>query len=607
MRIRHSLGTLALLAAAAACAPGEQPTAGGAAAPDAGAAALHDLFEREWESRLRNDPLFATRVGRHEYDHLMPSAARADLEVEIEETRGFLAELDAIAPDALSVSDRISFLIFRNQLEDRIADFEFGSYQVPFNADSGFHIGLARLPDNVPLRTAEDYRRYVSRLDAVGAYVDQHIANMREGIERGMVLPRAVLGGFEGTMSAHVVAAPNESLFYEPFAEIPATVPEADREALRREGRRAVMEVVVPAYERLLRFFTEEYLPNARETLGASELPDGERYYAYQVKHFTTLDLTPREIHEIGLAEVARIQEEMRAIIDEVGFRGSFADFLELLRTDPRFYASTPEELLKEASYIAKKMDGQLPRFFKTLPRLPYGVEPVPDHMAPKYTGGRYVGAPEGGTRAGTYWVNTYKLDSRPLYTLESLTLHEAVPGHHLQNALANELDGLPDFRRYSYISAFGEGWGLYSEWLGIEAGFYTDPYRDFGRLTYEMWRAARLVVDTGVHSMGWSRQQVIDYLKDHTALSVHECTTETDRYISWPGQALAYKIGELEIRKLRRRAEAALGERFDIREFHDAVLLNGAVPLPVLGEEIDRFIARTLDAAEPAPSVDLG
>jgi uncharacterized protein (DUF885 family) len=282
----------------------------------------------------------------------------------------------------------------------------------------------------------------------------------------------------------------------------------------------------------------------------------------------------------------------MDAVIAEVGFEGSFAEFLKHLRTDPRFYPESAEELLQRAAWIAKKMDGKLPSLFKTLPRLPYGVEPVPDHMAPKYTAGRYVGAPKGSTQAGTYWVNTYDLPSRTLYTLEALTLHEAVPGHHLQNALAQELEDLPDFRQYSYLSAFGEGWGLYSERLGLEAGFYTDPYSNFGRLTYEMWRACRLVVDTGLHAMGWSRQQAMDYLAERTALSLHEVRTETDRYISWPGQALAYKMGELKIRELRKRAEDALGTAFDLREFHDAVLLHGSVPLPVLEENVERWIA---------------
>ena len=296
-------------------------------------------------------------------------------------------------------------------------------------------------------------------------------------------------------------------------------------------------------------------------------------------------------MHQIGLKEVKRIRSEMEVVIDEVGFEGSFADFLEFLRSDPQFYADTPEELLKEASFITKRMDAKLPSLFKTLPRLTYGVAPVPDDLAPKYTGGRYAGPAEGSNEPGYYWVNTYKLDVRPLYNLEALSFHEAVPGHHLQNAIAAELENVPDFRRDVYLSAFGEGWGLYSEWLGKEAGFYTDPYSNFGRLTYEMWRACRLVVDTGIHAMGWERQQVIDYLASNTALALHECTTETDRYISWPGQALSYKIGELKIKELRRYAEKELGRDFDVREFHDAVLGNGAVPLDVLEELIKDWV----------------
>jgi uncharacterized protein (DUF885 family) len=361
---------------------------------------------------------------------------------------------------------------------------------------------------------------------------------------------------------------------------------------LRAAGREAIAGAVVPAYRALLEFFTKEYLPGARATIGASELPDGRRYYAWLVRRYTTLDVTPEDVHAIGEREVSRIRGEMDGVIRDVAFQGRFADFLELLRTDPRFYAKTPEELLEKASRIAKRIDGALPSLFKRLPRQPYGVEPVPPDLAPKYTGGRYVGAPLDGTRAGTYWVNTYALETRPLYTLEALTLHEAVPGHHLQIALAKELEGLPAFRRYGYVNAFGEGWGLYSEHLGLEAGFYTDPYSNFGRLTYEMWRACRLVVDTGIHAMGWTRPQAIDYMAANTALSLHEITTEVDRYISWPGQALAYKMGELKIRELRAKAEEALGSRFDVRAFHDAVLANGSVPLGVLEEQIDAFIA---------------
>ncbi|MCZ6899204.1 MAG: DUF885 domain-containing protein, partial [Bacteroidetes bacterium] len=323
-----------------------------------------------------------------------------------------------------------------------------------------------------------------------------------------------------------------------------------------------------------------------------SDLPNGEEYYNQRLQYFTTLPMTVDEVHDKGLEEVARIKAEMQVIIKQVGFDGDFQAFLDFLRTDEQFYAKTAEELLKEATYIAKKMDGKLPSLFGKLPRLPYGVEPVPDEIAPKYTGGRYVSAPKGGTRAGYYWVNTYKLENRPLYVLESLTLHEAVPGHHLQGSLARELEDLPDFRSRMYISAFGEGWGLYSEWLGLEAGFYQDPYSNFGRLTYEMWRACRLVVDTGIHAKGWTRDQVINYLAKNTALSIHEITTETDRYIAWPGQALSYKIGEMTIKRLRKKAEKELGKNFDVREFHDKVLENGAVTLPILEQIIDDYIA---------------
>jgi uncharacterized protein (DUF885 family) len=335
----------------------------------------------------------------------------------------------------------------------------------------------------------------------------------------------------------------------------------------------------------------KEYIPNARTTIGAAELPNGREYYAQRLRHFTTLDMSVDDVHQLGLSEVRRIRSEMMEIIKQVEFAGDFAAFLKFLRTDPQFYAKTPEELLKEACYITKRMDGKLPSLFKTLPRLPYSVQAVPAHLAPKYTGGRYVGPALGSTEPGYYWVNTYALENRPLYVLEALTLHEAVPGHHLQTALARELEGLPNFRRFLYLSAFGEGWGLYSERLGLEAGFYTNPYSNFGRLTYEMWRACRLVVDTGIHAKGWTREQAMDFLASNTALSLHEVRTETDRYISWPGQALAYKIGELKIRALRRQAEEALGGKFDVREFHDVVLRNGAVPLPVLEGEVMAYL----------------
>ncbi len=552
---------------------------------------LHDLFQREWEFRLAEDPLLATSVGRHEYDDRLPSVAFAEQARRAEAWRGFLEELQQIDPAALVEVDRVSYDIFAAQLRDRLADFRFGGYEIPINADSGFHIAFSRLPEEVPLATVRDYEAFVARLLAYPRYVAEHIDLMRRGIRRGMTLPRVVLEGYEVTISSHLVDDPSESVFWPPFERFPSTVPAAERERLREAGRAALGAAVVPGYRAFLDFMIREYLPNARSTIGASELPDGRAYYAQQIRHYTTLDLAAEEIHRIGLAEVERIEGEMTAIVRGLGFPGTLPEFIASLRGDPRFYAQTPEQLLKEASYIAKRMDGKLPALFKTLPRLPYGVAAVPDHIAPKYTAGRYVSAPVGSTQPGYYWVNTYDLKSRPLYNLEALTLHEAVPGHHLQIALSQELEDLPPFRRFSYLSAFGEGWGLYSEWLGLEAGFYADPYSNFGRLTYEMWRACRLVVDTGIHAFGWTRERTMEYLASRTALPLHEIRTETDRYISWPGQALAYKIGELKIRELRREAERRLGSRFDVRDFHDAVLRSGSVPLPLLEQAVHRYI----------------
>jgi uncharacterized protein (DUF885 family) len=556
-------------------------------------AELKTLFEEEWQWRLKEDPLFATSVGVNTYNDQLPQVTEKDEERRAHNRQEFLNRLHKIDPATLNNTDRVNYELFEYQLQDAISDFQFKSYLTPWNADSGFHTGFARLARQVPLITTKDYENYIARMRAFPKMVQDYIVLMREGIKTGMILPQVVLKGYEGTMSSHVVDDPTKSVFYEPFAKFPATVKASEQERLRQEGSKAIKEAIVPAYNSLLEFFVNEYRPSARKTLGASQLPNGTKYYEYLVHHFTTLNETPQQVHEIGLREVDRIQKEMADVIKQTGFNGDYAAFLKFLRTDPRFYAKSGDELLKDASYIAKRMDGKLPSLFKTLPRLPYGVEPVPESIAPKYTSGRYSGPPYGSTEAGFYWVNTYALETRPLYNLEALTLHEAVPGHHLQTALAMELQGLPEFRRFIYVDAFGEGWGLYSEWLGQEAGFYTDPYSNFGRLTYEMWRACRLVVDTGLHAMGWTREQAMDYIASHTALSLHEVETETDRYISWPGQALAYKTGEMKIRELRRKAESALGEKFNVREFHDAVLLNGSVTMPILERQIDEYISK--------------
>ena len=578
------IALLVSLISLASAASGQEPASGEADR-------LHDLFAREWEFRIQEYPELATSVGRHDFDHLLTQMRLEDLRRRAEARRGFLEELASIDRARLGDGDRINYDIFQSQLEGFVEDFEAGGYQIPLTVDDGFHIGFARLPSSTRLKSVTDYESYLARLAAFPEYVAQHVELMRMGLKRGMTLPAIVLDGYEVTIESHIVEEPKDSVFYRPFEQFGAGVPAGERSRLRQAGEKAIMDSVVPGYRSFLKFMLEEYVPGARTTLGASELPDGEAYYAQRIRHFTTLDLSAEEIHQLGLSEVARIRGEMMEIIEEVGFEGDFAAFLDFLRTDPRFYAETPEQLLKEASFIAKRADAALPSLFGTLPRVPYGVEPVPDHLAPKYTSGRYVGAAADGSRPGYYWVNTYALENRPLYALPALTLHEAVPGHHLQIALSQELDDLPSFRRYSYLSAFGEGWGLYAEWLGLEAGIYDDPYANFGRLTYEMWRACRLVVDTGLHAKGWTRKQAMDYMAARTALSLHEIRTETDRYISWPGQALAYKIGELEIKELRREAEAALGERFDVRAFHDAVLANGSVPLPVLQQVIRAFI----------------
>jgi uncharacterized protein (DUF885 family) len=555
------------------------------------AAELKALLDEAWEFELREDPVRGMEVDDHRYDDRLPQVAPADFDRRGAFWKAALARLAHIDREALTETDRVSADMFRRDAEGELASLDFRTWRMPLNAEGGFHSGFARLPASTRFTTTRDYENYIARLEAFPAHSQQQIANMREGLKTGFVQPRVILEGFEGTIRTHVVGEVSASVFWKPFTSFPPAVAEADRERLRAAGRAAIMDKVVPAYRALLQFMTAEYLPGARASVGASELPRGAEYYASRVKRFTTLDVSPEEVHAIGLKEVARIRGEMDAVLKELKWEKSFPEFLQFLRTDPRFYPKTADELLKQASFIAKRMDGKLPSLFKTLPRQPYGVVPVPADIAPKYTAGRYNGAPIQSSRAGEYWVNTYALETRTLYTLEALTLHEAVPGHHLQTALAQELQDLPQFRRHGYVEAFGEGWGLYSERLGLEAGFYKDPYSNFGRLTYEMWRACRLVVDTGLHAEGWSRERAIQFLAENTALSLHEVTTETDRYIGWPGQALAYKMGELKIRELRKRAEEALGPRFDVRAFHDAVLRNGSVTLPVLEAQIDSYI----------------
>lgn len=553
---------------------------------------LQQLFADEWSARLAADPLFASYADVHDYDDRLPDPRPAAHEARLAQDQAFLDRLLKIKRRKLSPGDQLNYDLFRFVVENRVEGAKYRGWRVPLLSDSGFHTRILRMHEAMRFETAQDYERYIARLQAVPGYFAAHIQNMRLGMEEGFTMPRAILDNMAPSIAAQVVSQPTESVFYTPFKSMPDDIDEETANALRHEAVSVINDEVIPAYGRFLLFFNGEYKPVARETLGASALPDGDAYYRYLVRYYTTLDITPEEVHEIGLAEVARIRGEMEDIIKRVGFEGSFAEFLDFLRTDPQFYAKTPDELLKDAAWLAKTIDGKLPSLFGRLPRIPYTVEPVPEAIAPNYTTGRYVGPPEGGGRGGIYWVNTYALDKRPLYALPSLTLHEAVPGHHLQVALSMELEDVPRFRRELYPHAFGEGWGLYAEKLGIDMGLYDDPHADFGRLTYEMWRAGRLVVDTGIHSMGWTREQAVQLFVENSALSIHNINTEVDRYISWPGQALAYKMGELTILRLRARAEETLGDRFDIRAFHDAVLAAGGVPMTVLEARIDAWIA---------------
>ena len=573
-----------LLTAGAAPAGAQQPSA---------EQQMDALFADEWSTRLRENPLLATSMGVADYNHRLPGASFADIERRRRQAAAFMDRLDRIDIDALPEGRRLDYELFGWMLRNRIETAGHYPERIPFIADSGFHSRLLRAADGVNFRNPEDYEDYLERLRAIPEHVEQHIRNMQAGITDGFVAPLVVLESVLPTVAAPAAKPVEESAFFQPFRRMPQGLAEADRVRLESEAREVIGLQALPALRRLATFLDEEYRLHARETVGALELPQGDDYYRQRTRAMTTLDLSPDEIHEIGLAEVARIRSEMLAIVEELEFEGGMEAFVEFLRTDPRFYAESQEQLLGQASLIAKKVDGLLPGWFSLLPRTPYGIMPMPAEMAPTGTTARYWAAPRGGIRGGYYWLNTYGLDQRPLYELPALTLHEAVPGHHLQIALARELEGVPEFRRALGFTAFVEGWALYTEWLGIEMGIYATPYEHFGRLSYEAWRACRLVIDTGIHARGWDRDTAVAYLADNTSLSLANVGNEVTRYIAWPGQALGYKLGELKFRALRRRAEEALGDGFDVRAFHDAVLANGALPLPILEREVDRFIER--------------
>ena len=502
-----------------------------------------------------------------------------------------LDQLENINIDDLNENDLISYELLKFELKDIIDYFNFERYLNPLLSDSGFHSSL-----NYMVRPLSNYKKtveYLNKLNSLPGFVDQNLTNIRIGLEKGVSQPLVIFDGYESTYNDHITINHLDNYFYSPFKNLPNDISDIKKDSINKVAKLVIEQVVVPQFKRIKEFFENEYYPKTRKQIGVSSTPNGKEYYQNRIDYYTTSNkYTAEKIHQIGLDEVARIKKQMEKIIKDLNFQGSFEEFFNFLRTDEQFYAKTPKELLMFARDIAKRADEQLPRFFKTLPRKPYGVAPVPDAIAPKYTGGRYVGTSKNSTDPGYYWVNTYDLKSRTLYTIPALTVHEAVPGHHLQSALNNELgDKIPPFRKNLYLSAYGEGWGLYTEYLAEEMGLYTTPYEQFGKLTYEMWRACRLVVDTGIHALGWSKQMVLDYMSSNTALSLHEINTETDRYISWPGQALSYKIGELKIRELRSIAEKELGSDFDIREFHEIILSEGTVTLSILESRVLNYI----------------
>lgn len=564
--------------------------AGSPSPPQSPRTVLAQLFDDERAFLWRAEPLAASVDGVRDFDDRLASVTPAAWQQRLEADREFLRRLHAIERRGLGTQEQVSYDLFEFMVAQRVTLGRYQEWRLPMNSDSGFHSEVLYMDELAHPRSVVDYERFIARLLDVPRYFAENIANMRDGMRDGFTLPAAILEGVSEVIASEQYRDAEQMPLWRPFANFSPAVPESERPRLAAAGKAALAGAVMPAYAAFQRFFEDEYRRAARATIGASALPAGRDYYADTVRYYTTLaDATPEGVHAVGVAEVARIRGEMEAILRELDRGGDFADFLSFLRTDPQFRAQSATELLREAAWIAKEIDGKLPDYFGKLPRMPYGVKPVPEALAPNYTAGRYNPGPMGA--AGEYWVNTYAPDTRLLYVLPALTLHEAVPGHHLQIALARELRDLPVFRLNYFPHAFGEGWALYCEKLGEEMGVYHTPYQRFGRLTYEMWRACRLVVDTGMHAMDWTREEAQAFLAANTGLSLHEIRTEVDRYIAWPGQALAYKVGELKIVELRKRAQRALGADFDLRAFHDAVLENGGVTLSVLERRIDAYI----------------
>ncbi|HWT00348.1 MAG TPA: DUF885 domain-containing protein [Pyrinomonadaceae bacterium] len=558
---------------------------------DSNARALHALFDAEWDYQMEQNPTWASVLGDRRWNDRWADVSLDAIQKRQQHRQDALARLKQIDRENLSAADQLNYDLFQREYETEVEEDKYRTYLLPLNQMGGIQT-TDELTELLRFQTVKDYEDWVARLRSFPRLMEQTTALLREGVRAKILWPKITLQRVPAQLDKQIVARPEDSPFYLPFKNLPDSMDAGTRERLAREAREAISQRVVPAFQQLKEYFGKEYLPASFDQVGAWQLPQGAEYYAFQARKYTTTKMTPEEIHRKGLSEVQRIRGEMQLIMTKVGFKGTHKEFFQKLRTDPQFYYKTPEELLAAYRAMSKRIDPELVKVFKTLPRSPYGVIPIPEKIAPDTTTAYYNGPAADGSRAGLYYVNLYKPETRPRYEMMALSLHEAVPGHHLQIALAQELGAIPKFRRYGGYTAFIEGWGLYAESLGDEMGLYDDPYSKFGQLTYEMWRAVRLVVDTGMHHMKWDRQRAIDYFLDNAAKSELDVINEIDRYITNPGQALAYKIGELKLKELRARASQQLGESFDKREFHDVVLLSGAVPLDVLERTVDAWIA---------------
>lgn len=551
---------------------------------------LAALIAAEWEYTMQQNPEWASLLGDRRFNDKWSDLSLENMAAQAKHNEDVLKKLAAIDRNRLDPDSRLNYDLFKRQYETAVEEYRFKSHLLPINQRDGIQTA-DDIANQLRFTTVKDYEDWIARLNSFGKLMDQTIGLMREGLRTGIKHPRVIMERIPAQIEKQLVA-PEKSGFYAPFTKFPASVPDADRQRLSAAGKQAVEQSVLPAFARLKDFFAKEYIPGSYPEVGAWQYPDGAAYYAFTARKFTTTSMTPEQIHQTGLAEVKRIRAEMEAIKAKTGFQGPLSDFFKFLRTDPRFFYKTGDELLTATRAMAKVIDPKLVKVFKKLPRTPYGVEPIPMLFAPDTTAAYYQPPAGDGSRAGNYFVNLYQPESRPKWEMMALSLHEAVPGHHLQIAIAQEVGEIPNFRRYGYYSAYGEGWGLYAEYLGEEMGLYDDPYDKFGQLTYQMWRAVRLVVDTGMHQKRWIRKQAIDYFMENAPKAELDIINEIDRYIAWPGQALAYKVGELKIKELRARAAKEFGDRFNVKDFHDVVLRSGAVPLDVLERQVDDWIA---------------